>query len=649
MAELSALTNGKDLDLDGDLDQLSREELIALIEAQREAGVRISFSGKANARTLARKVRPRVQRPIKKYSVGSEEQQAQNLLIEGDNLQALATLYKKRGKVDLILTDPPYNTGKDFRYNDRWEEDPNDPGIGEFVSEDDAARHTKWMRFMLPRLRMMKAMLKPGGVLAICIDHRELFHLGQMLDELFGDRNRIGIINWQKTYTSRNDKAHLSTATEYVLVYGRDAERVKTQLIDKEKSGYRNPDDDPKGLWASNALHAPGAATHPGMVYAIQNPFSGQLVYPPKGRCWSFERKGIKSALEAWGSQYENRTLDDGLPPALVIKGAKDFSLDDSATRDASKRAVERYEQLQWPLIFPTKGGEGGLRRKTYLEEVRKGVIPNTYWADDDFSFEIGSTSWDHEQSGHTQDGKKELDAVVGEGHGFETVKPLKLFQKVIQLWCPPDGLVLDPFAGSGTTGHAIHALNAETDAERRFVLIEQGRPEKGDSYAKTLMADRMRRVVTGEWASRHESALNGGFRFVTLDKKVDAEALLQMEREEMVDTVIASYFDASQRRGNGLVAISNPDYEHLVARNSEGEGFFLVWGGADANTDFTEDVYERCAEEATRAGLKAVYHVYARFNLYQTENVRFYQIPDRILADFGLDIRSEPFAEEPA
>jgi adenine-specific DNA-methyltransferase len=140
---------------------------------------------------------------------------------------------------------------------------------------------------------------------------------------------------------------------------------------------------------------------------------------------------------------------------------------------------------------------------------------------------------------------------------------------------------------------------------------------------------------------------LDGGFRFVTLDKKVDAEALLQMERDEMVDTVIASYFDATQRRGNGLVAFPDPEYDYLVAKNSEGEGFFLVWGGADANTDFTEEVYERCAAEAAQAGLKPVYHVYARFNLYQTDNVRFYQIPDRILADFGLDIRSEPFAED--
>jgi adenine-specific DNA-methyltransferase len=122
-----------------------------------------------------------VVRRVKSLSAGDAGSQASNLLIEGDNLQAMATLYRERGQVDLILTDPPYNTGNDFRYNDRWEEDRNDPDMGEIVSADDGARHTKWMRFMWPRLRMMRSMLKPGGVLAICIDYRELFRLGQML------------------------------------------------------------------------------------------------------------------------------------------------------------------------------------------------------------------------------------------------------------------------------------------------------------------------------------------------------------------------------------------------------------------------------------------------------------------------------------
>ncbi len=218
---------------------LTRDELVELLEATSEGGIRIDFSGKANARKLYRRVRPRAATTIKKYSIGSEEEQARNLVIEGDNLQAMATLFRERNQVDLILTDPPYNTGNDWRYNDRWEEDPNDPGLGDWVRADDGARHTKWMRFMWPRLQMMKEMLKPTGVLAICIDHRELFRLGQMLDELFGEANRLAIINWQKAYSPKSDSSHVSTATEYILVYARDESRHRPALRRGPKTWMR--------------------------------------------------------------------------------------------------------------------------------------------------------------------------------------------------------------------------------------------------------------------------------------------------------------------------------------------------------------------------------------------------------------------------
>lgn len=133
------------------------------------------------------------------------------MLIEGENLQAMVTLYKFKGQVDLIVTDPPYNTGQYFRYNDRWDDDPNDPDLGLLVPDEDGSKKTKWMKFMWPRLQIMKAMLKATGVLAICIDHRELFRLGQALDEIFGEKNRLAIINWQKSAAPRPDNNHVST------------------------------------------------------------------------------------------------------------------------------------------------------------------------------------------------------------------------------------------------------------------------------------------------------------------------------------------------------------------------------------------------------------------------------------------------------
>jgi adenine-specific DNA-methyltransferase len=137
------------------------------LAAPPESGISIQFPGKLSVRGILGKLRPRVQRHLSQHSHGTPEEQSQNLVVEGDNLQVMASLYRYRGQVDLVLADPPYNTGNDFRYNDRWIEDPNDPDPGQLVSADDGSKHTKWMQFMAPRLEMMKAMLKPGGVCAV--------------------------------------------------------------------------------------------------------------------------------------------------------------------------------------------------------------------------------------------------------------------------------------------------------------------------------------------------------------------------------------------------------------------------------------------------------------------------------------------------
>jgi adenine-specific DNA-methyltransferase len=187
--------------------------------------------------------------------------------------------------------------------------------------------------------------------------------------------------------------------------------------------------------------------------------------------------------------------------------------------------------------------------------------------------------------------------------------------------------------------------MNAQAGATRRFILIEQGRPDRGDPYARALTADRLQRVLTGNWDSGKHESLSGGYRFCTLQQKVDAEALLSMEREELADTIIASHFDAGTRQRDALVRLSsNSPYKYLVARNAQDEGFFLIWNGNEGNTDFTEEAYEACAKEAKKAGLAPRYHVYARLYRFQTTNVVFYQIPDRILMDFGLDLRGEPY-----
>ncbi|CDQ45686.1 site-specific DNA-methyltransferase [Mycolicibacterium neoaurum] len=641
------------------LEALPVEQLVEMIREKTGAGVNLSFPGKVVARQLGRRVRPRNQRTIKSLSTGDEYGRSRNLVIEGDNLQALASLYRERGQIDMIMTDPPYNTGNDFRYNDKWDKDPNDPDLGEFVGSDDPAKHTKWMKFMYPRLQMMRAMLKPSGVLAICIDGRELFHLGQMLDELFGEENRLAIINWQKSYSPKSDNRHVSTATEYVLVYARNEKMAKTGLETRTESmnaRYINRDGDTQ-LWKSENATGPKARTHQGMVYGIQSPFTGEMQYPPAGRCWVYPQRVTKRILEEWGADYTLRTLDDAKLRAEIagvdesdVRAVKALVLK-TPMKAAKAAALRKLDNGPWPEIYFGIEGNGRPQLKRYLEDVKKGRVPLTYWADEDIEDPevLGDVSWDHEDSGHSQTGVTELSNIVGSGHGFETVKPMKLITKLIQIWCPTNGTVLDPFAGSGTTGHAVLELNEVQGADRRFILVEQGRPDNGDSYAKTLTVERLRRVIDGDWSKRATAPLGGGFTFKTLEKKVDAKTLLLMERDEMIDTVIASHSSTGMRRNATLIALGGDaePYTYLVAKNAANEGIYLVWSGAGSNTDLTEDAYEKITQEAEAAGLAEVYHVYSRRNLIVTDDVIWYQIPDRILSDFGLDVRTESFTEE--
>ena len=547
------------------IELLDQEDLLKLIKSIVSGGVFLNFHGKRSAMEIAKKVRPRVTRRVPDLHCGTPEEQCQNMIIEGENLQAMVTLYKYRGQVDLILTDPPYNTGNDFRYNDKWNEDPNDPDLGPLVSLEDGSRHTKWMRFMLPRLQLMKSMLKPTGVLAICIDHRELFRLGSMLDELFGESNRIAVINWQKSYAPKNNtggRTHVSTATEYVLVYANSIDLAKTRLLDRTErmnARYTSPDGDPH-LWASDNISGPGAETHAGQVYGIQNPFTGEIQYPPDGRCWAAERARIKKMLQEWGSDYVSKQLKDGKAPALVIKGP---------LAAAKQKAESRLSVGNWPIGHFMDGGQGGFRVKRYLKDVRQGIIPWTYWSEDDYDSPeiLGATSWDHEESGHSQTGVNELNAIIGRGHKFETVKPLKLFWKIIKIWCPPSGVVLDPFAGSGTTGHAVLLLNSQSGDERRFILAEQGRPDRGDPYARSLTAERIRRVVTGDWKNKKGAPLGGGFEFRSLTTQIDAKAVLSMRKDELIDVVITSHWESNSRNSPTLIRVDDKAYKYLVEK----------------------------------------------------------------------------------
>lgn len=654
-----------------DYKQLSRAELINLLEQQESAlneagrdGIVMNYTGRTAPWQIIRQVKPKLSRILKKLSVGSEEAQSENEIWDGENLSTMVTLYKHRGQVDLILTDPPYNTGEDFRYNDKWDKDPNDPDLGKLVPVDDGSRHSKWLRFMTPRIWMMREMLKPGGVIAICIDHRELFRLGMLMDEIFKEENRIGVINWQKSYSPKNDNKHVSTATEYVLVYAKNAGRAKTGLEDRTdamNARYGNPDND-KDDWKSG--DATASSGDEKARYGVQSPFTGKIYYPG-ARYWGSSKANIKKWLEGWGQEYEERDIGDAIThtaknqketkiKALVLKGCKFKDGEVVESKAILLRAKSSAEKIlkrgRWPKLFWGLKGDSGPQVKRYLQEVKKGKVPMTYWADEDYSapINIDSQSWDHEESGHSQSGINELDAVVGKGHDFKTVKPLRLIKKIVQIWCPSDGVVLDPFAGSGTTGHAVIELNHDIVASRRFILIEQGNTDKGDHYAKTLTADRVRRVIDGNWISGKRKPISSGFRFIELRReKIDAEAVNALAREEMIDLLLTSYWDKLEKAKSYLRRLPAGSYSYLFAVNPKNEGFFLVWDSADKPSVLNRDIFRRIVEEAKNAGLESRYHIYASTAPYTGPSIEFYKIPDKVLEHIGFNQRSDAFNNE--
>jgi adenine-specific DNA-methyltransferase len=641
-----------------DYDSLPRATLIRLLQEQEAAardagkdGIVMNYTGRAAPWQIIRMVKPKLSKIVKKLSVGGEAHQSLNEIWDGENLSTMVTLYRHRGQVDLILTDPPYNTGEDFRYNDKWDKDPNDPDLGDLVARDDGSRHSKWLKFMTPRLWMMREMLKPGGVIAICIDHRELYRLGMLMDEIFKEENRLAIINWQKSAAARPDNKHVSTSTEYVLVYAKDLSKVKTASLersDADNKRYANFDDDPGGDWREGNLTAKTYSAKDD--YGIQSPFTGAIHYPAGHGAWRHPKKNIVGWLSGWDCEYEERDIGDGRSPALMVK-RQDVG---RVSEVISKRAYARLNKENWPFVWFGRDGTGRPRVKTYLEKIRKGKVPVTYWSDLDFGsdaetpIKLGSAAWDYAESGRSADGVKELTDVVGVGHNFTTVKPLKLISKIVELWCKPDGLVLDPFAGSGTTGHAVLKLNEEANASRRFILIEQGNTEKGDHYARSLTAERVKRVITGEFATGKRAPLPGGFRFIELKKqKIDAEAVNALAREEMIDLLLTSYWDKAEKAKSYLRRFPLAFHRYLFAVNSKNEGFFLIWDSPEDPSMLNREAFKRVVEEAKAAGLASRYHVYATIAPYTGSNIEFYKIPDSVLEHIGFNPRSDAYNNE--
>jgi len=453
--------------------------------------------------------------------------------------------------------------------------------------------------------------------------------------------------------SAKNDPSHVATTTEYVLVYAMDSDLAKTNLLkrtDKSNARFHHLDNDKNGRWKQGDATARDARRATG--YAIQSPFTGEMHYPGK-RHWSNAKEQMREWLAGWGHEFEERDLKDGFPSALVLKGWRpdgDVKKNAKLVEVSSAAARSVLQRGNWPRLYFGMKGDAQPVLKVYERDVKIGVVPMTFWDEDFYEdpYHLGSVAWSYGESGRSRDGTEELRSTVDLGQDFETVKPLKLIKKIITLWGRPGGYVFDPYAGSGTTGHAVLELNQETDGNYKFILVEQGSPASGDKYARSLTHQRLKNVITGQrygakGVPEQVPAIDSGFEFRMLTTQIDAKTVLSMRRDELIDVVMTSHWDSTGKQTFNLIRIDGK-YRYLVGRNSEGEGYFLIWDGDGPVGQLDSSTFKLLLAEAKAAGLAPPYHVYARYEVYQSPNVIFYKIPDKILSHLGLNESNDSF-----
>ncbi len=373
------------------------------------------------------KLEPRIliEDPDKSYGDKSSD----NMLIYGDNLIALKALEQDFvGKINCIFIDPPYNTGSAFKHY------------------DDGLEHSLWLSLMRDRIVILSSLLSEVGTLWITIDDNEAHYLKVLCDEIFGRNNFVANVVWQKR-TSPDIRATIGAGHDHILVFAKNLPSFKGAMnkipkTPEQVAQYKNPDNDPRGVWVSADFTAQGF--RPNQMYKIVTPGGAEYI-PPPGRCW----KNVKSTF-----------LD------LVSEGKIWFGRD----------------------------GRGIPRRKTYLSET-EGIATWTWW--------------ENTEVGHNQEAKKEIIALFGADNAFGTPKPERLIQRIIQITTKPGDIVLDSFAGSGTTGAVAHKMG------RRWVMVELG------EHCDTHIIPRLKKVIDGEDEGGITETADwkggGGFRYYYL------------------------------------------------------------------------------------------------------------------------------------
>lgn len=382
-----------------------------------------------------------------------------NLIIQGDNLHALKSLLPMyAGKVDCIFIDPPYNTGNEgWSYNDNV----NSPMLQAWLKEnpigiEDGLRHDKWCAMMWPRFKLLHELLGEAGSFWMTLDDNEVHRARAMLDEIFGEQNFVACCIWHKNYSPKPSAQFFSEDHDYLLVYAKDKETWRPNLLERTddmNARYENPDNDPRGLWKPGDLSARNYYSEG--TYPITCPSGRVIAGPPGGNYWRIKESKFREM-------------------------------------DGDKRIWWGEDGNNVPSI------------KRFLSEVKQGRVPQTLW--------------EYDEVGHTQDAKKELLSVLDFASSddvFVTPKPVALLSRVLDLASTEHSIVLDSFAGSGTTAHAVLAANKKDGGDRKFILVEC------EGYADVLTAERVRRVIDGYayTGTQREELLKQSLTFTDLKK----------------------------------------------------------------------------------------------------------------------------------
>ena len=359
----------------------------------------------------------------------------ENVIIEGENLEVLKILLNGyRNKVKVIYIDPPYNTGEDFVYNDDFSEgrqaywertEQSEDGISLDTNSDANGRfHSNWLDMMYSRLLVARNLLRPDGVIFMSIDDHEIQHLRKISDEVFGEGNFVANIVWQKR-TSPDARCNLGAAHDYIVVYAKDKDLLKPtlnliELTEERAAEYKNPDNDPRGRWASVDITGQTGHATASQFYTITTP-SGKEYKPTAGRCWALAKDTFDSLVK------DNR-------------------------------------------IWFGSNGSSIPRKKVFLSEVNG----SNAW-----------TWWTNKEVGHNQAGAKELKDILGATDIFENPKPSRLIKQILKIASKPGDLILDFFAGSGTTGHAVVSQNLKDAGNRQYILVQVPQATDENSNAR--------------------------------------------------------------------------------------------------------------------------------------------------------------------